>query len=198
MRSVRTRVTALLVAAVAIVTLGASPASACTVNQTQFPYVLSTGASAGTADPIGALDTEWLIVGAPAPVGITIPGPVFSVARHPFWVEPRPVANWINPATVINPTAPVGFYTFRTTFFVPPGMTVDSLSFRYASDNSIDFFLNSGFIGGFGSSTASYSQWHSLFLANPALGQVNTLEARVYNDGGPFGFVLVGGANLCV
>lgn len=199
MNPFRSRRLAVLAAATATVAMTTSPASACVAAQTEFPYVLSTGSSSGTADPYGTVDNEWLLVGAPTPIGLSVPLPTFSVPRHPAWVEPRPIANWIQHDATGLVSGPVGTYVFRTTFLVPPGMTVESLAFQYASDNGVEFFLNGNSIGGFpGTSSATYNQWHTMFVANPAVTIFNTLEAHVENDGGPYGLVVAGGANLCV
>jgi hypothetical protein len=197
MNPFRTRCVAVLAAASATVALATSPASACLAAQTEFPYVLSTGSSAGTADPFGTVDSEWLLTSAPLPIGLTVPKPVFSVKRYPSWIEPRPIANWIHPDATGNVSGPAGTYVFRTAFNVPWPMTVESLAFQFAADNSVTFYLNGNNIGSVPGPTG-FAQWHTLYLANPPVGQVNILEAHVVNDGGPYGLVVAGGANLCV
>ena len=200
-RAARAGVVATAVAGLVLAVPGTASAVNCPAGRTPTNVLLSTGSANGMADAFGTPDVRWQI--DTITNGTVTPMPVFSVNKIADYVEPRPIGNWISPSpTALGTGGGNHFYTVR--FFVPAGATVDSLVLRYAADDGVSISLNGTVIGGYPAPPSifdhsAFAQWHDLVYRTPAtfVTGLNTIDAVVSNSAGAYGFVTLGGVNLC-
>lgn len=181
-----------------------------------FAWNISTGLAG-----IGAADAQWTVTSAPS--GVTT-GNAYGVPPYASaWVSPPPPPpppplsfppeNWIEPGPSASPIsspvgAPGGTYVYDLPFTLSGTYQNPQLTFSFAADNSVAFFLDGNSLaslGGIDLSTTAFQALHGPVTVtgstSPALAVgSHTLEAQVTNlpDGFPTGLLVSGVLTACI
>ncbi|MDO8615775.1 MAG: hypothetical protein Q7T33_08585 [Dehalococcoidia bacterium] len=144
------------------------------------------GISTGTTG-IGMVDPIWTVVSAPS--GAPTPDAFGILESHPIWVVAPSSTHWIDPNNT-GGTTPIGSdpfdasipYVYETSFTVPANIQTLTVTFQFAADDDVQFFLNSTLIPGTAVSNASVALSGPVTVTqtNPSVGTY-TLRAEVIN-----------------
>jgi hypothetical protein len=198
-RRLRTGVVAIMLA-----TVGASPGSAATCQETS----INTGDPATTS--VGNPDWRWVVVSSPLSA---TPAPAYVVNAIPQWyAPPASEPRWISASGQGSGTPgwgdPAGTYTFRTYWYDVPGGGA-GVWLKFAVDNAVEISLNGYFMGRYdpppGDLGEAFRDWRGnrggAIGGGPWYldGQLNFLDLKVDNYwASPEGLFVWGGVRQCV